>query len=65
MRKQIFKLGIQLFVFFSNADFLEWEARIKRIPGYFSQKKITNSKKHSEFKLRKELFGYGNFKNIK
>jgi len=51
--------------FFSNADFLEWEARIKKKPCYFSQKKITNSKTPSEFKLSKKFLSSRNFKNIK
>jgi len=68
MRKLIFQLGIQRILcvfFFSNADFLEWEARIKKILCYFSQKKISNSKTPSEFKLSKELFSDWNLKNIK
>jgi len=67
MRKLFFKLGIQRIVcaFLSNADFLEWEARIKKILCYFSQKKITNSKTPSKFKLSKELFSSRNLKNIK
>jgi len=67
MRKLISKLGIQRNAFFglSNADFLEWEARIKKILCYFSQKKITNSKTLSEFKFSKDFFSSRNFKNIK
>jgi len=50
---------------FSNADFLEWEGRIKKMPRYFSQEKFTNSKTPSEFKLSKEFFSSRHFKNIK
>jgi len=67
MRKLIFKLGIQriFLCFFSNADFLEWKQRIKKILCYFSQKKITNSIIPSEFKLSKEFFSSRNLKNMK
>jgi len=61
MRKLIFKVGIQrIFYVILNADFLEWEARIKKILCYFSHIKITNSNTPSEFKVSKELFSYGN-----
>jgi len=67
MRKLVFKLGIQRIfcAFFSNADFLEWEARIKKTLCYFFQNKITNSKTPSEFKLSKKFLSSRNFKKIK
>jgi len=64
MRKLVFKLGIGATHFLcSFQTLISWSG--KQILCYFSQKKITNSKTPSEFKLNKEFFSLSNFKNIK
>jgi len=64
MRKLIFKLGIQRIFCAFFQTLISWSGnhKLRKILCYFSQKKITNSKTPSVFKLSKEFLSSRNFK---